>query len=111
MLVLQGHPEAVHDIDESAAVSIAMATMSVQDAGNGATAVTGYRVTSAYHAIGLVRATTKDGRGVASWGEPKDVWVLEFAAPPQQGWAHVTAFAIVDARNGKLESFSESKTN
>jgi hypothetical protein len=111
VLVLQGHPEAAGDIDQIAAVSIAIATMTGQDASNGATPVTGYRVTSAYHAIGLVRATTKDGRHVASWGDPKDVWVLEFVAPPQQGWAHVSAFAIIDARSGKVESFSESKTN
>jgi hypothetical protein len=111
VLVLKGHPEAGNDLDENTAVSMAMATMSGQGAANGATPVTGYQVTSAYHAIGLVRASTKDGREVASWGDPKDVWVLEFAAPPQQGWAHVTAFAIIDARSGTVESFSESETN
>lgn len=111
VLTLEGHPEAASDIDQNTAISTALATMTAQDAENGAPGATGYRVTSAYHAFGLVRATTRDGKEVASWREPKDVWVLEFAAPPQQGWAHVRAFAIIDAPTGKVESFSETKTN
>jgi hypothetical protein len=111
VLIVQGHPEAVTDIDQGEAVAAALGTIQARNLENGATPVTGYRLTSAYHAFGLTRATTKDGRSTATWNDPKDVWVLEFAAPPQQGWAHVSAFVVIEARGGAVESFSEAKTN
>lgn len=111
VLVVQGHPEAINDIDQSEAVSKALAFMQAGDLANARNPVSGYRLTSAYHAFGLSRATTKDGRSTATWGEPKDVWVLEFAAPPQQGWTHVSAFVIIDARSGKVDSYSENQAN
>lgn len=52
-----------------------------------------------------------DGRGMWSSDRPENAWVLEFAAPPQLGWAHVSAFAIVDARSGNVISDSEVKNN
>ena len=99
------------DIDQGEAVSKALVFMQVGDLANARNPVSGYRLTSAHHAFGLSRATTKDGRSTATWGEPKDVWVLEFSAPPQHGWAHVSAFVIIDARSGKVESYSESQSN
>lgn len=110
-VILQGHPEAVTDIDQGEAVSKALDFMQAGDLANARIPVTGYRLSSAYHAFGLSKATTKDGRAMASWAEPKDVWVLEFVAPPQQGFAHVSAFVVVDASSGKVESYSEGKTN
>ena len=111
VLIIQGHPEAVNDIDQSAAVAKALTFMQIGDLANARNSVSGYRVTSASHAFGLSQATTKDGHSTASWGEPKDVWVLELAAPPQHGWAHVSAFVIVDARSGKIDSYSEDQHN
>ena len=110
-LVVQGHPEAINDIDQREAVAAALGTIQARNLENGATPVAGYRLTSADHEFGLTGATAKDGHSRATWGNPKDVWVLEFAAPPQQGWAHVSAFVIIDASSGKVESFSEAKTN
>lgn len=92
-------------------MAAALRTIATQGAANGAPTVQGYAVTSAYHAIGLMRARTMDGRSVASFDHPEDAWVVEFSAPPQLGWAHVSAFAIVDARTGKVLSYSEEKTN
>ena len=111
VLVMQGHPEAAQDIDQDTAVAAALRSISTQGAANGAPAVQGYRLTSAYHAVGLMRARTMDGRSESDFDRPQDAWVLEFAAPSQLGWAHVSAFAIVDARSGKVVSFSEEKTN
>jgi hypothetical protein len=111
IVILQGHPEAVTDIDQREAVSKALAFMQAGDLANARNPVSGYRLTSAYHAFGLTRATTKDGRSTATWDGPKDLWVLEFGAPPQHGWAHVSAFVIVDARSGKIESYSEMQNN
>lgn len=59
----------------------------------------------------IMRARTMDGRSESEFDHPQDAWVLEYAAPPQLGWAHVSAFAIVDGRSGKVMSFSEDKTN
>jgi hypothetical protein len=111
VLVLQGHPDAAHDIDQDAAVAAALRSMASQDAANGAPTVQGYTVTTAYHAVGLMRARTTDGRSMYSSDRPEDAWVLEFAAPPQLGWAHVSAFVIVDARTGRVISQSEALTN
>ena len=111
VLIVQGHPEAVNDIDQREGVAAAPGSIQARNLENGAIPVTGYRLTSAYHAFGLTRATTRDGRTTATWGDPKDVWVLEFAAPPQQGWAHVSAFVVIDARSGNVDSFSEAKNN
>ena len=111
VVILQGHPEAVTDIDQGEAVSKALVFMQVGDLANARIPVSGYRLTSAYHAFGLTRATTKDGRSTATWDGPKDVWVLEFGAPPQHGWAHVSAFVIIDARSGKVDSYSELQNN
>ena len=111
VLVMQGHPEAAHDIDQDTAVAAALRSIATQGAANSAPAVQGYSLTSAYHAVGLMRASTTDGRGTYSSDRPADAWVLEFVAPPQLGWAHVSAFAVVDARSGKVISFSELKTN
>jgi hypothetical protein len=111
VLIIQGHPEAVNDIDQGTAVGKALTFMEIGDLANARTPVSGYRLTSANHAFGLTKATTKDGRSTASWGEPKDVWVLEFAAPPEHRWTHVSAFVIVDARSGKIDSYSETQNN
>ena len=111
VLIVQGHPEAVTDIDQREAVAVALGTIQARNLANGATPVTGYKLTSAYHAFGLTRAMTKDGLSTATWNDPKDVWVLEFVAPPQQGWAHVSAFVVIDAGRGTVESFSEEKNN
>ncbi|TMC29229.1 MAG: hypothetical protein E6J32_07875 [Chloroflexi bacterium] len=111
VLIVQGHPEAVNDIDQREAVAAALGSIQARNLENGAIPVTGYRLTSAYHAFGLTRATTRDGRSTATWGDPKEGWALEFAAPPQQGWAHVSAFVVIDARSGNVDSFSEAKNN
>ena len=66
---------------------------------------------SAYHAIGLTTASTSDGKSVAPLGQPVDASVLEFTAPPQQGWVYVSAFVVVDATNGTVLSSSEDKYN
>ncbi|HET9848400.1 MAG TPA: hypothetical protein VFR68_07585 [Candidatus Dormibacteraeota bacterium] len=108
---MQGHPGVAHDIDQDTAVAAALKSIATQGAANGAPSVQGYTLTSAYHAVGLLRARTMDGRETWSSDRPVDAWVLEFVAPPQLGWAHVSAFAVVDARTGNVESHSEEKTN
>lgn len=61
VLIVEGHPEAANDIDQHEAVAAALGTIQARDLENGAILVTGYRLTSAYHAFGLTKATTKDG--------------------------------------------------
>ena len=60
VLIVQGHPEAVNDIDQREAVAAALGSIQARNLENGAIPVTGYRLTSADHAFGLTRATTRD---------------------------------------------------
>src|SRR5438105_15294642 len=72
VLIVQGHPEAVTDIDQREAVAVALGTIQARNLANGATPVTGDKLTSAYHALGLTRAMTQDARSTATWNDPED---------------------------------------
>ncbi len=109
-LYLSGQGDGANDIDQAAAVNISLNSIATQAASNGAPVVGGYTLTKAYHAFGL-RKAIRGSQTFASFDQPKDVWVLEFSAAPQGGWKHVSAVAIVDARTGKIEEFSEDKHN
>jgi len=111
VLVLEGHPEATNDIDEDTAVSAALATLQSQAVQNHEALPTGLTLRSGHHGFGLTRVRTADGKETGTFGRPLDAWVLEFSAPPQQGWAHVSAFAVVDATNGHVVSASVDEHN
>src|SRR6202011_3825338 len=70
VVILQGHPEAVADIDQREAVSKALTFMQAGDLANARKPGSGYRPTSSYHAFGRTRATTQDGRSTATWDGP-----------------------------------------
>lgn len=60
-VILQGHLEAVTDIDQGEAVSKALAFMQAGDLANARIPVTGYRLSSAYHATALAKQRRRMG--------------------------------------------------
>lgn len=111
VLVVDAHAQAAGDIDQATAVRRALQTISTQAQANGAPVVRGYTLTYGYHAAGLTKAATASGDVFSTYSQPRDVWVLQFSAPAQGGWANVTAVAVIDAQDGKLIQFGENKTN
>jgi hypothetical protein len=110
-LVMATSASATNDIDEATAINTALRTIAEQARSNGAVIVSGYVLTSGYHATGLVKATTSSGAVYTTFSRPRDVWVLEFSAPAQAGWAYVSAIAVIDAQTGEVMQLSEHKHN
>jgi hypothetical protein len=111
LLVMNGHAQSATDIDQGTAAAAALQTMAARARENGAAPINGLAINNAYLALGLTKATTKNGEEIASFQAPTDAWVFEYVAPPQAGWAHVSAIAIVNAQTGQVVQFSTDEHN
>jgi hypothetical protein len=65
--------------------------------------VSGLAVVGAYHDPAVLTVVDSQGNPAFSTGWPMNAWVFWMTAPPQAGFLHVDALAIVDAITGKVD--------
>ncbi len=68
--------------------------------------LTGYQVTSIYHAPALLRATDESGRQVSTFSPPIDAWVIQLGAPAQAGYTRIAGLVVIDAKTGDAKTAS-----
>ena len=74
-------------------------------------AVRGLSFEAAHLSTGLRSVKGDRGHMIFSATEPFDAWVVEFAAPAQNGFATVHGLVVVDARTGAISSAQLVQSN
>jgi hypothetical protein len=68
--------------------------------------LTGYQVTSIYHAPALLRATDESGKQVSTFSPAIDAWVIQLGAPAQAEYTRIVGLVVIDARTGDVKTAS-----
>jgi len=68
--------------------------------------LTGYQVTSIYHAPALLRATDESGKQVSTFSPAIDAWVIQLGAPAQAEYARIVGLVVIDATTGDVKTAS-----
>ncbi|MEA2633408.1 MAG: hypothetical protein QOH92_175 [Chloroflexota bacterium] len=73
--------------------------------------VSGYRLSSAYHADALTKVVDPTGYDTYTTSFPENDYVFWYSAPAQGGYRNVTALVVVNAWTGAIESSQIREVN
>jgi len=94
-------PETPPVVSQERAAARAIRKMTELNSG-----VTGYQVTSIYHAPALLRATDESGKQVSTFSPAIDAWVIQLGAPAQAGYTRIAGLVVIDAKTGDVKTVS-----
>ncbi len=77
----------------------------------GSPPIVGAIVSIAIYSPGVVKAFDPNGDGFLSSSSPMNAWIIGISAPPQNGFAHVAGFVVVNDDTQQVVGYSLLATN